>query len=63
MSKTFLKVTNGFRSQWGAHMYAAVRSVINTGKLNDMTALESIAATLEGRSIINPGYHSQRIPP
>ena len=62
MSKTFLKVTNGFRSQWGAQMYAAVRSVINTGKLNGLTALESIVATLEGRSIINPGYSSQHIP-
>ena len=54
MSKMFLKVTNGFRSQWGADMFSAVRSVINTGSLHGLSPYESILATIEGRSIINP---------
>ncbi len=54
MSKMILKVSNGFRSQWGADMFGAVRSVINTGGLHDLSPYESILATLEGRSIINP---------
>ncbi len=52
MSKMFLKVTNGFRSVWGADMFGAVRSVINTGKIHGLSPYESIVATLEGRSII-----------
>lgn len=31
-STIFRKVTNGFRSQWGADLYAAVRSTLNTGR-------------------------------
>ncbi len=55
MSKMFLKVTNGFRSQWGADMFGAVRSVINTGRLHGLSPYESIVATLDdGRSMINP---------
>lgn len=52
MSKMFLKVTNGFRSQWGADMFGAVRSVINTGSLHGLSPYESILATIEGRCII-----------
>lgn len=55
MSKIFLKVTNGFRSVWGADMFAAVRSVINTGKIHGLSTYESIVAILEERNIIlNP---------
>ncbi len=61
MSKTFLKVTNGFRSEWGADMFAAVRSVINTGKLNGLSAFESIVAVIENRGIISPEHSSQYI--
>ena len=31
-SVVFRKVTNGFRSQWGGQLFAAVRSVIDTGR-------------------------------
>jgi hypothetical protein len=31
MSTVFRKVTNGFRSEWGRDLFAAVRSVVNTG--------------------------------
>ena len=54
MSKMILKVSNGFRSKWGADMFGAVRSVINTGGLHDLSPYESILAALEGRSVINP---------
>ena len=49
-SVIFRKVTNGFRSQWGSEVYAAVRSVISTGHLNGMTALQAIRATLDGQT-------------
>jgi transposase len=32
-SVIFRKVTGGFRSEWGAHTYVAVASVIATGRL------------------------------
>jgi transposase len=34
----FRKVTNGFRSQWGRDLFAAVRSVVNTGKRHGLSA-------------------------
>ena len=33
-SVVFRKVTNGFRSDWGAETYAAFRSVVSTAKAN-----------------------------
>lgn len=42
----FRKVTNCFRSEWGAELYAAVRSVIGTGKRRGQTGMESIQAVL-----------------
>ena len=46
MSVIFRKVTNGFRSDWGADLFADVRSVINTGKRQGMSAFEAISAAL-----------------
>jgi hypothetical protein len=47
----FRKVTNGFRAEWGAKVYAAAASVIATGRLHGMTALEALrAAWRAGRS-------------
>jgi transposase len=45
-SVIFRKVTGGFRSQWGADLYAAAISVIGTGKLNGASAFEVIQNTL-----------------
>ena len=53
-SAIFHKVTNGFRSEWGAAVFGAVRSVITTGRLNDLTTLEAIRATIEQRSVLKP---------
>ena len=32
--RIFRKVTNGFRSEWGAETYAAFRSLVSTAKAN-----------------------------
>lgn len=45
-SAIFRKVTNCFRSEWGRDFYAAIRSVINTGQRQGMTAFESIEKAL-----------------
>jgi len=54
-SVIFRKVTNGFRAEWGAHTYAAFRSVVSTAKLNGQTALDAIRAALGGGSVACPG--------
>jgi transposase len=54
-STTFRKVTGGFRSQWGANLYAAVRSTINTGQKHGLSAFQAIELTLCGQSILQPG--------
>lgn len=48
-SVIFRKVTNGFRSQWGAKVYADIRSIVATGLLHGRTALQSIRDALAGR--------------
>jgi transposase len=53
-SVVFRKVTNGFRSQWGGHLFAAVRSVVDTGRQNGLSVFQSIRATLDGNSIFMP---------
>ena len=50
-SVIFRKVTNGFRSKWGAHLFAAVRSVVDTGRQNGLSVFQAIRATLDGNSI------------
>ena len=53
-SVIFRKVTNATRSEWGAEFFAAVRSVIGTGRLNGLSPFDAIAMTIDGRSILNP---------
>jgi transposase len=45
-SVIFRKVTYGFRSDWGRDLFAAVRSVVNTGKRQGLSAFESILIAL-----------------
>ena len=45
-SVIFRKVTNGFRSTWGADVYANICSVVATGRLNGQTALDAIRTAL-----------------
>lgn len=46
-SVIFRKVTNGFRSDWGRDLFAAVRSIVNTGKRQGLSAFESILTALD----------------
>lgn len=39
---TYRKITNGFRSQWGATQYADIRSVIETARRRSIGALQAI---------------------
>ena len=52
---TFRKVTGGFRSTWGADLYAGVRSVIGTAARRGIGAFQAIRTTLQGQSVIAPG--------
>lgn len=46
LSVIFRKVTNGFRSDWGKNLFAAVRSIVNTGKRQGLSAFEAIKNAL-----------------
>jgi transposase len=52
---TYRKVTGGFRSDWGADLFAAVRSVIGTAARRGIDAYQAIHATLRGQSSLAPG--------
>lgn len=54
-SVIFRKVTGCFRSQWGAEVYAAAASVIATGRLHGLTALQALANALAAIPIMHPG--------
>jgi transposase len=54
-SVIFRKVTNCFRSQWGAEVYAAAATVIATGRLHGLTALQALSAALAGTPIMRSG--------
>jgi transposase len=43
---TYRKITNGFRSQWGATEYADIRSAIETGRRRSIGALQAIQDVL-----------------
>jgi transposase len=45
-SVIFRKVTNGFRSEWGARAYAALCSIVETGRRNGRSALTAIRDAL-----------------
>ena len=45
-SVIFRKVTNGFRSDWGRDLFAHVRSIVNTGKRQGLSAFEAILVAL-----------------
>jgi transposase len=52
---TYRKVTGGFRSNWGADLFAAVRSVVGTAARRGLDAYQAIRAVLDGESVILPG--------
>ena len=51
----FRKVTNCFRSRWGAHLYANVRSVIETARRRGVGVINAIRLTLSGNPLPTAG--------
>ena len=47
----YRKITNGFRSQWGAALYADIRSVVETARRRPIRAIDAIRLTLGGRPL------------
>jgi len=47
----FRKVTNCFRSEWGAKLYADIRSVIETARRRAIGPLDAISRTLAGKPL------------
>jgi hypothetical protein len=45
----FRKVTNGFRCEWGAQTYAALRSVVSTAKANHASVYHTIRFVLSAK--------------
>jgi transposase len=43
----YRKITNGFRSQWGAALYADIRSVVETARRRGICAIDAIRLTLQ----------------
>jgi transposase len=48
-SVIFRRVTNGFRSDWGAKVYADICSIVSTGRIRGRSPLAAIRAALTGR--------------
>ena len=48
----FCKITNGFRSRWGADLYADVRSVLETAR-RGVGILHALRLTLNGQLLPN----------
>ena len=54
-SVIFRKVTNGFRAEWGSQVYAAAASVMATGRLHGLTALQALRNALADVPIMQSG--------
>jgi transposase len=52
---TYRKVTGGFRSNWGADLFANVRSVVGTATRCGIDAYHAIHTILRGVSVLQPG--------
>ena len=48
---TFRKVTYCFRSEWGARLYADIRSVLETARRRTIGPLRAIRLTLSGEPL------------
>ena len=51
----FRKVTNCFRSEWAAALYADIRSVLETARRHAIGALDAIRLTLDGNPLPDTG--------
>jgi transposase len=52
---TYRKVTGGFRSEWGADLFAAIRSIVGTARRRGIDPYQAIKATLHGHTVLEPG--------
>lgn len=52
---TFRKITNGFRTEWGAKLYADIRSVVETARRRALNPLRAIRLTLSGEPLPDTG--------
>ena len=50
----YRKITNGFRAEWAAALYADTRSAVETGRRRAMRAIDAIRLTLQGMPIPIP---------
>jgi transposase len=48
----YRKITNGFRSEWAAKLYADVRSVIESGRRRSIRAIDAIRMTLQASPLV-----------
>jgi transposase len=50
----YRKITNGFRSEWGAALYAEIRSVVETARRRAICAIDAIRLTLQRLPLPTP---------
>lgn len=50
----YRKITNGFRSEWAATLYADIRSAVETGRRRATRAIDAIRLSLAGSAIPFP---------
>jgi transposase len=50
----YRKITNGFRSEWGAALYANIRSVVETARRRAIRAVDAIRLTLQELPLATP---------
>lgn len=50
----YRKITNGFRSEWGAALYADIRSVVETARRQSIRTIDAIRITLAGDPLQTP---------
>ena len=56
----YRKTANGFRSEWCAHLYAGIRSVIETARRRSVRANDAIRLTLQGAPVPAMAWPSGR---
>jgi transposase len=50
----YRKITNGFRSEWGAALYANLRSVVETARRRAIRPIDAIRLTLQELPLATP---------
>lgn len=55
----YRKVTNGFRAEWAAELYADVRTAVGTGRRRSVRAIDAISLTLAGVLILLPAWQTK----